>query len=194
MEETTLPLKKVQKVIGLETVSSTQDLALELARRGEEDGTLILACEQTTARRQDGSRFHAPEGGVYFTLLLRPGKNDLCAASLNSVAAESIAEVISSAFGMKTKTDAVHAVLVWNTKKRKWQQVAAVLTETFEEKAPFVLAGMGVNVNNRVSASRKEKEISVKQLIGETVSKELFLEEILLSFWKYYARWLHLSR
>ena len=43
MEETTFPLQCVTKVIGLETLDSTQDLAYELAQKGEPDGTLVLA-------------------------------------------------------------------------------------------------------------------------------------------------------
>ena len=44
MEETTIPLQSVTKVIGLELVDSTQTLAKELAERGEPEGTLVLAC------------------------------------------------------------------------------------------------------------------------------------------------------
>ena len=76
-------MKCVKRVIGLELAQSTQDLALELAQRGEEEGTMVLACQQTAARKQDGSRFAAGEGGVYFTLILRPAKADLCALSLS---------------------------------------------------------------------------------------------------------------
>lgn len=191
MEETILPLKSVQKVIGLETVSSTQDLALELARNGEPEGTLVLACEQTAARRHEGTRFHAAEGGVYFTLILRPERTDLCAASLSRRAVRSVADALTELFGIKTKIKEPNAVLAWDTKAKKWKKIAGVLVETFfEPEGRFALVGMGINVNNRVSNGGKEPMTGVKQLLGMEISKELFLEEMLPVFWKHYAHWL----
>lgn len=190
MEETTFPLQCVTKVIGLETLDSTQDLAYELAQKGEPDGTLVLACEQTAARCQDGRAFSAGEGGVYFTLILRPQKKDLCAQSLCLQAAQAAADMLADMFGVKTKVKAPNAVLAWDTKTRKWKKIAGVLVETFfDEDNRLALVGMGVNVNNRLPASLKDKAVSLKQLIGAETSKELFLDELLNVFWKHYAQW-----
>lgn len=190
MEETKIPLKCVKKVIGLELAQSTQDLALELAQRGEEEGTMVLACQQTAARKQDGSRFAAGEGGVYFTLILRPAKADLCALSLSRQAAQAVAEALAQAYGIKTKVKLPNEVLAWDGKTRQWKQIAAVLAETFfEENSRFALLGVGVNVNNRLTGSAKAKSVSLKQLIGMETSKEVALDEILTSFWKHYAHW-----
>lgn len=49
MEEITLPLQAVQKVIGLELTDSTNNVAKELAQDGQEANTLVLACRQTGA-------------------------------------------------------------------------------------------------------------------------------------------------
>lgn len=190
MEETKVPLKKVEKVVGLETVPSTQDLALELARRGEAEGTMVLACEQTAARRLDGSRFHAPEGGIYFTLILRPRRADLCAFSLSRQAAQAVAETLTAVFGLRTKVKDGHSVLVWDKKKRQWKKTAGILAETFfEENGRFALVGVGVHVNNRPAAG-KEPGLSLKQCTGAEISKELLLDELLNGFWKQYACWL----
>ena len=43
MEEIKLPLQSVTKVIGLDTVDSTQSWANVLAKQGAEDVTLVLA-------------------------------------------------------------------------------------------------------------------------------------------------------
>ena len=190
MEETKVPLKKVEKVIGLETVPSTQDLALELARSGEAEGTLVLACEQTAARRLDGSRFHAPEGGIYFTLILRPQRADLCALSLSRQTAQALSDALAAVFDLKTKVKDGHSILAWDKKNRKWKKTAGVLAETFfEENGRFALVGVGVNVNNRVPAG-KEPHLSLKQCAGVEISKELLLDELLTAFWKQYAYWL----
>lgn len=190
MAETTIPLQSVTKVIGLETLGSTQDLAYELAQKGEPDGTLVLACEQTAARCQSGCVFSAGEGGVYFTLILRPQKAALCALSLSKHAAQAAADMLAEVFEIKTKVKAPHAVLAWEPKTRKWKKIAGVLVETFfDETNRVALVGMGVNVNNRLSASLRETAVSVKQIIGAETSKELFLDALLDCFWKHYAHW-----
>ncbi len=190
MEETTFPLQSVTKVIGLERVDSTQDLAYALAQKGEPDGTLVLACEQTAARCQSGEAFSAGEGGVYFTLILRPEKADLCALSLSKQAAQAAADMLAEVFGLKTKIKVPNTVLAWEPKSRKWKKIAGVLVETFfEEDRRLALVGMGVNVNNRLPSGLKETAVSVKQLIGSETSKELFLDELLNAFWKRYAHW-----
>lgn len=190
MEETTLPLQCVKKVIGLEKLDSTQNLAFVLAQQGEPDGTLVLACEQTAARCQNGGTFSAGEGGVYFTLILRPERADLCALSLSKQALQAAADMLAEVCGVKTKIKGSNAVLAWEPKSRKWKKIAGVLVETFfEGNNRFALVGMGVNVNNRLPASLKETAVSLKQLIGAETSKELFLDELLNTFWKHYAHW-----
>lgn len=188
MEEIKVPLKKIQKVIGLEMVPSTQDMALELARRDEPEGTMLLANAQTAARRQDGSRFHAAAGGIYFTLILRPEHSGVCAQDMAGQTAQAVAETVTSIFGIKTNVKDSHAVFAWDMKNRKWKKIAGVLAETFFEPGnEFVLVGVGLNVNNRVPCSGKEPQACLKQWVGSEISRELLLEELIACFWKYYA-------
>lgn len=189
MEERTLPLQSVTKVIGLETVPSTQALAEELAAAGEQEGTLVLACEQTASYGRDGRPFCAAEGGVYFTLILRPNKRVSALEALAEKTAEAVSFTVSSVFGVKTKAAANGDVLAWVAKARKWKKLGGVLAEASAE-GDYVLLGVGVNVNNRLSSSAKASSVSLKQLIGAETSKELFLDELLENFWKYYAYWL----
>lgn len=188
MEEKNLPLQSVTKVIGLECVPSTQALARELAQNGEQDGTLVLACHQTQALGRDERPFSAGEGGVYFTLILRPNKPSSCAASLGVKAAEAVAQTISSVFEIKTKIKQPGDVLAWNPKTRAWKKICGVWTEASAD-GDYMLVGVGVHLNDRLPASQKDACVSLKQLIGAETSKELFLDELLENFWKHYAHW-----
>lgn len=193
MEERKLPLQSVTKVIGLECVPSTQALAEELACAGEQDGTLVLACEQTAAYGRDDRPFPAAEGGVYFTLILRPGK---CVGGLGALAekaALSVGQTVSSVSGIKTKPTPEGDVLAWVPKARKWKKLGGVLAEAAAEE-DYILLGVGVSVNNRLPVSAKGSSVSLKQLIGSETSKELFLDELLENFWKHYAHWLASAR
>lgn len=192
MQETKLPLKSVVKVIGLECVDSTQTLAKTLAEAGEPDGTLVLACRQTGGRGRYERTFSAEEGGVYFTLIVRPHKPMACNASLSVRVGEAVAETISTVFGIKTKIKLPNDVLAWNPAKRSWKKICGILIESCGTGGAdeFVLVGVGVNVNNRLPASLKDTAVSIKQLTGAETSKELFLDELLDNFWKHYAYWL----
>lgn len=189
MEERNLPLQSVTKVIGLECVPSTQALARELAQSGEQHGTLVLACCQSQACGRDMHPFSAAEGGVYFTLILRPNKTGV--ASLCTKAAEAVAYTISSIFEVKTKVKQPGDVLAWDGKTRVWKKICGVWAEASAEGAaePWMLVGVGVHLNDRIPASQKNACVSLKQLIGSETSKELFLDELLENFWKYYAHW-----
>lgn len=103
MAETIFPLQSVTKVIGLERVDSTQALAAELALKGEPEGTLVLACEQTEAFGRDGQPFYSAEGGVYFTLLLRPNKSEDAFPSLGAKMAGVIAHTLTAILKLEPK-------------------------------------------------------------------------------------------
>ncbi|WP_315603027.1 biotin operon repressor [Paenibacillus aurantius] len=56
-----------------ETVSSTQDIALELVRSGAPEGTLVVAERQLAGRGRMGRRWHSPKGrGIWMSLILKP--------------------------------------------------------------------------------------------------------------------------
>lgn len=188
----TLTVKSVTKVIGLESVPSTQTLAKELALSGEAEGTMVLACEQTAGRGRYERSFSSAEGGVYFTLILRPQKPAACNASLSVRVGEAVAKTLTDMFGIKTKIKLPNDVLAWDAVSRKWKKICGILIETSagESANQWVLVGVGVNVNNRLPAALKDSAVSVKKLLGQEVLKELFLEELLENFWKEYACWL----
>lgn len=197
MEEMTIPLQTVNKVIGLECVDSTQTLAKELALNGEEANTLVLACSQTGGRGRFERTFSAQEGGVYFTLILRPNKDVSHNGNLSVKVAEAVCDTLKL-FDVKTKIKHPNDVLVWEPKTKKWKKICGILIETSagaENSAnQFMLVGVGVNVNNRLPASLKDVAASLKQLIGTETSKELFLDELLENFWRRYAEWEASSR
>ena len=52
MQEIDLKIASVSRLISVEVLGSTQNLARELAEQGTPDGTLVLAYEQTGGRGQ----------------------------------------------------------------------------------------------------------------------------------------------
>ena len=119
----TLTVKTVTKVIGLERVDSTQNIAKELALAGEPEGTMVLACMQTAGRGRYERAFASGEGGVYFTLILRPQKPAACNASLSVRVGEAVAKTLTELFDLKTKIKEPNDVLVWDNQARKWKKI-----------------------------------------------------------------------
>ena len=187
-----LPLLQVKKVIGLEETESTQTFAKALALEGEEEGTLVLACRQTAGRGRYDRSFSSEEGGVYFTLILRPRKPACCNASLSVMVGQSLADTLQRVFGIKTKVKLPNDVLAWAPRAHRWKKISGILIETSAstDANQWILVGVGVNLNNPLPADLKQTAVSVKQLLGEETSKEIFLEELLKDFWKNYAYWL----
>ena len=59
-------------LIDLDTVTSTNDIALDLARNGAAAWTMVRARKQTAGRGRQGRSFRSPEGNSYTSLILRP--------------------------------------------------------------------------------------------------------------------------
>lgn len=189
MEELTLSPQSVQKVIGLECAESTQALARELAEAGEDANTLVLACHQSNALDREGRPFWAPEGGVYFTLILRPQKTVSRPEELSLRAMQAVCQTLEF-FGLKTKTKYPGDALAWNPQTKQWKKIAGAWTEVSPNPAnPFVLLGVGIYLNNRVTAKQAQEMTSLKAFTRADASKELFLDDVLDHFWRRFAEW-----
>ncbi len=147
MELLNLPV--VYNLIALETVTSTNDEAKLLARKGEleaPDGTLIWAREQTQGRGRLGRNWSSPSGNLYTSLILRPDVPLSQMAELSFVAALAVYDALGS---LSEPGHQVH--LKWpNDILLNEKKVAGILLDTESgnnnEKTDWVVLGMGLNV------------------------------------------------
>lgn len=181
--ETILTLQSVQKVIGVEELKSTRELARELAPT-ENHATLVLACCQTAACTPNGDLLPCGEGGVYFTLILKPAKN-LAQETLSRALENAFCDTFSKVFELKTKKNAAGNILVWDAATRSYKKIALVTAEQTTEKT-YLLSAV-VALNNRLSPATSKAWTSLKKIIKGETSKELFLDAVLDNFWKEYA-------
>ena len=79
------PLARVIEVHG--ALASTQERARELARAGAPHGTLVVAGVQTGGRGRLGRHWGSPEGGLWMSLVLRPGFDASLASRITQTAA-----------------------------------------------------------------------------------------------------------
>ena len=189
MQEITLSLPCVSSMVSVEVLDSTQNLARELACQGCENHTLVLAYEQTEGFGQEGKTWSAGRGGVYFTLVLCPQKNAADAQHWADKAAQAIVHAFKHLFEFKTKVKKPNDVLALDPKTKTWKKIAGVLVqpEQTPEGEPFVLLGVGINVNNKLPASL-HGATSVKKLLGREIDPEWILQEVLEAFFELYAQ------
>ena len=117
-------------------VRSTNDLALQLAREGAPEGTLVLAEAQTGGRGRWGRRWLSPEGkGIWASLILRP--EDDPGGTLAVGVASGIAEALRDRTGVDAEVKWPNDVVVGGRK------LAGVLVERGGEA---YVVGFGVNV------------------------------------------------
>lgn len=183
MNTQTIALQAVTKVIGLETIPSTQELARSLIR-SQEHATLVLACRQTDAFDRFGNPFPSAEGGVYFTLILKPGR-EIPLEALTRAFQNALTDTLEKVFELKTKLTPDGDVLTWDKTSHKYKKIAGILAE--ENESGNYLVGAGIFINNKISPAFKNTCISLKTILGTETSKELFLDDVLNNFWKEYA-------
>lgn len=126
-----------------ERVSSTQDVAKEMAKEGADEGTVVVALQQNRGRGRLGRLWLSPSGGLWFSIILRPQINPTEASKITLLAAVAVAKAIGELYQL-------HALIKWpNDVLISGKKVAGILTEASAElnKLIFVVLGIGINAN-----------------------------------------------
>ncbi|PUA33619.1 MAG: biotin--[acetyl-CoA-carboxylase] ligase [Zestosphaera tikiterensis] len=154
------------KVVYVRRCDSTQDVAEQLASQGVEEGLVVVAEELTSGRGRLGRRWVANEGGLYFTVVLRP-RYVRGLQLLSFAAGVAVAEALKGLHNVDVKLKWPNDVLL-NEKK-----VAGILIEAKAEadKVRYVLLGVGVNVNNELPEDLRETAITLKEFLGKSVDR-----------------------
>lgn len=152
---------------------STNDLARELALAGEEEGTVVIAEEQTKGKGTRGrSWYSAKKKGLYASAILRPSKPAISLLPLVAGLAvrEAIFESTRIRIQLKWPND-----LIWEEKK-----LGGILCESgfLGNRLGYVILGIGLNINHnledfppeiRTQATSlkliKEEDVEVKDIL-----------------------------
>lgn len=136
-------------LVVLDAVGSTNDVARALAEDGAPSGTAVLAEHQTAGRGRAGRRWHAPHGtALLLSVVLRPPAGQAAGQAPGAIplrvglAVASAAEAVAGiSLGLKWPNDVVTPGA---------RKVAGILCEAASGPGgAFVVAGIGVNVNQR---------------------------------------------
>lgn len=175
-------------VLFYDEVTSTNDIAKDLARDGAEEGTVIISKTQTQGKGRMGRSFISNEdNGIYMSLVLRPQMSLLESVNITVMGACAVLEAIE-------KTSGVNCTVKWvNDIYIKDKKACGILTEAsfdFESaQLDYAILGIGVNVtpprngfNDEISAIAT----SIYPLKSPVGYKSVLCAEIIDRFMHYY--------
>ncbi len=192
-EEILLDLKTMsmgQRIVYYDEVASTQDVADRLARQGAEEGLMVLAGKQNSGRGRKGRSWLSPfEGGVYLSLILRPGLRPMNVVQIPMVAGVSMVKAIREVSGLP-------AQIKWpNDLNIGRKKVAGILTEINCEldRVNYIILGIGINVNTKAILLTVEQNTanSLADELGREISRVALVRKFLQEFEQDYQQFLH---
>ncbi|MBO4693072.1 MAG: biotin--[acetyl-CoA-carboxylase] ligase [Clostridia bacterium] len=179
---------KAERLIFKEKTDSTNEDAKKLAEAGAEEFTVVLAKKQTGGKGRLGRSFFSPEGGLYFSVILRPELPASACLKITTAAAVSMAKAIMRTTNCPAKIKWVNDIYISSKK------VCGILTEgAFDAengRLKYAVLGIGVNVGTPKGGFPEELEDKAGALFDTSAPPSLvyfsLVNEFLSGFREYY--------
>jgi BirA family biotin operon repressor/biotin-[acetyl-CoA-carboxylase] ligase len=157
-----------------DTAGSTMDIARELARKGCPDFTVVIAETQASGRGRMDRNWRSPQGGLYFTLVLRPRIPPVMSPLVNFATACVLARALQDVCDVDARVKWPNDILIHGRK------VSGMLSEmeTSGDQVSFINIGIGINMNNDLPPDLPFAT-SIRKSSGKTCSRKAFLSEFL---------------
>lgn len=173
--------KTGKKICHFKELGSTNDKAKELALRGAEDGTVVVAEMQKSGRGRLGRTWISPQGGVYLSIILRPARDAPCLgyAQLTLMGAVAVARAIKKLYGLDARIKWPNDVMLDGKK------VCGIVAEASAEsgRTGFVIIGIGINADTEPKEFPEELRSTATSLCCYVkVSKEELIRVLLEEF------------
>ncbi|WP_082234013.1 biotin--[acetyl-CoA-carboxylase] ligase [Halobacillus massiliensis] len=173
-----------------EEVSSTQEIAHQLAKQGKPHGTVVIADQQLSGKGRMERPWDSPKGkGIWMSMLLRPKLPPIQAPQLTLLTATVLAEVIEQKTGLKPQIKWPNDILIQHKK------MAGILTEmqAEQDQIQYVVIGTGLNINQKAEDIAQEIHYKATSLLMETQEEwgiQDFIQSLLVQFEETYDRYI----
>jgi len=176
-------MKIGHKIIRLKTCSSTNDLAIEMALKGDPEGTVVVSETQTRGRGRKQRVWFSPRGkGLYMSVILRPPKSNISLLSL--AAGMAVSDATRDTAGIRVLLKWPND-LVW----QKWKLGGILCESSFlGNHLNYVILGIGLNISQRKEDFPGEllsSSISIEAITNKEIDRKILLEKVLeaLNYW-----------
>ena len=158
-------------------VDSTMDIARELARKQCPHFTVVIAGRQKKGRGRLKRSWRSSEGGLYFTIVVRPKIPPVLSSRVNFAASMILAQTLRNMFNINAMVKWPNDVLVDGKK------ISGILSEMEAEidRVSFISIGLGINVNNDPTPY-EPMATSLKKILGKEVPRIEVLKAFLDHF------------
>ncbi|MEO5347877.1 MAG: biotin--[acetyl-CoA-carboxylase] ligase [Magnetococcus sp. YQC-9] len=181
------PLFTPQRYRFHEILDSTNREAMELARAGAAEGTVVVADAQSRGRGRLGRNWASPPGeNLYFSLILRPEMAVAHAPRLTLLAGLATLDAVWEAGVGEARLKWPNDILV------NGRKLAGILTEMASEGECLrhVVVGVGVNVNGRAETFPDDvaaRAVTMADILQNRIDRGKLLAR-LLSAWEEWYR------
>jgi len=167
-----------KKILYFKEITSTNEIAKQIATRLQIEGTLIIAENQTHGKGRMGRKWlSAPYKNLLFSIILTPYFKPIESFYLTMVASISVAMAIKEITSLDALIKWPNDVYIGNRK------VCGILTEfsAQHDEISYIIVGIGVNVNIDPSMYQEISPIatSLYKELGRRVSRIFLLTRIL---------------
>ena len=163
------------KIFGFNTLPSTNTFAVEHFDEYQNQD-IITAIVQTSGKGRKGRKWSSENGGLYFSLILKPSNQNIeQISSLTQIMAISVCKTVRN-LGAK-------AYLKWpNDVLFKGKKFCGILSEAVLENNILkgLVIGVGVNIEQKVIIS--DKPFTTLAEMGIKISKSVLIEKIFSNF------------
>jgi BirA family biotin operon repressor/biotin-[acetyl-CoA-carboxylase] ligase len=174
-----------RKVYTFETIDSTNNCAKALAGCFAQEGTVVIAEQQTAGRGRLGRVWEArPNENLTFSVILRPSLSPEAVNLLPLYAAVAVAAAIEKTTGLRVQCKWPNDLLI------EGKKFAGILLEGSlkQNSVEYVVIGIGINVNQTEFApALAGKATSLRLTLGREIDRPLLFREIMNSMEQYHS-------
>ncbi len=176
------------EIVYMDSVDSTNNLAMILAARGAAHGTVVTADQQTNGRGRMGRKWISPSGSnLYLSIILRPEVSPAEASQIP------VLSVIASIRALERMVPDLPIGIKWpNDIYCRGRKISGTLCEMKAEtdRVNHVVVGTGIDVNMKPSDGIPDIVTSLSMETGIEYSRVRLAAFLLEEFEKVYNRWL----
>lgn len=175
-----------KQVFIYDAVSSTNSVSRELAKEGKPEGYVVAAKTQRTGHGRLKRTWFSPQGGLWFSIILRPKMEPLDAPKITLMAAVAIASALKETYNLNARIKWPNDVLVSGKK------IGGILTDmrTRETQIEYIILGIGINGNFELYELPEEIRESATTMMNEVDGivnlEELFINLLLSLDYQYH--------
>ncbi len=159
-------------ILHYDVLESTNDEALNQAKRGADEGLCVSARQQTHGRGRYGRVWNSPiDAGIYFSLLLRPRIELRFLPLVTLMSAVAVHDALAETFALDCDIKWVNDIHIAGKK------ISGILAETADTPQGLaVIVGIGINLNSQnFPPEISETATSIETETGELPKAETFL-------------------